>query len=286
MKGGGLTTASALALAALGLTMCGGLVLGTRLFKTHRELDGELEILREAQTPGSAPALVGLAPLSAEHARETDLLRAAEAKAVALGKSLPPLSEEEWRSLGRVEELGWQAADFLGHFSEASAQMKSAKSPDGADANRLLGDLMAWMKRMEAIGEMEDDPAEIASLHTATLASRMKLDADLQARVRRQIEREFSQLREKKLTRPQRPGTERDDWYARRKTALDEAVLRIEALIPAGQRVAFAVGQSLHLGTGLVAKTEVRADGHGSVNMMIELPGIDGGFRSGSVRER
>ena len=142
----------------------------------------------------------------------------------------------------------------------------------------FMQQMMAWMKRMDAIGEMEDDPAEIARLHTATLGARMKLDAATQARVQQQIEREFTQFRDQKLTRPQRPETERDDWYLRRRTALNEATQRIEALIPAAQRAEFAVGQSLHLGTGMRAKTEVRPDGHGSLSMIFDLPGIDWEF--------
>ena len=93
--------------------------------------------------------------------------------------------------------------------------------------------------------------------------------------MRQQIEREFTQLREKKLTRPQRPDEERDDWYARRKTALNEAMQRIEAQIPATQRQPFAVGQSLHLGTGLRTKSEVGPDGHGSISMGLDLPGLE-----------
>ena len=272
----------ALALAALGLTMLGGLMLGTRLFREHAELDGELALLRAAQTSGPAPSAIApsgeIARLSAEYENETALLRAAEAKAQELGKALPRMSDEEWRSLGRVEELGQQTADFLGFFSEITDRMKNQEPMSEADSSRIAGDTMAWIKRLEAIGEMEDSPAEIAKLHTATLSARMKLDAATQERVRRQIEREFTDLQEQKLTRPQRPDTARDDWYARRKAVLNEATQRIEALIPAAQRQPFAVGQSLHLGTGLRTKTEVRPDGHGSVTMGLELPGLDKKF--------
>ena len=138
--------------------------------------------------------------------------------------------------------------------------------------------MMTWLKRMDAIGEMEDDAPEIAQLHTATLGSRMKLDAPTQARVQQQIEREFILLREAGLTRPQRPAAERDAWYLRRRTALNEATQRIEALIPAGERREFAVGQSLHLGTGLRTKSELRPDGHGSISMAFDLPGLDPKF--------
>ena len=76
----------ALALAALGLTMLGGLMLGTRLFREHAELDGELALLRAAQTSGPAPSAIApsgeIARLSAEYENETALLRAAEAAKV------------------------------------------------------------------------------------------------------------------------------------------------------------------------------------------------------------
>ena len=187
------------------------------------------------------------------------------------------MSNEEWRSLGRIEELGQQAGDFMRALAGHRERMKAGKLKTEDQAG-FGPEMMRWLKRMEVIGEMEDTPTEIARLHTATLSARMKLDAPTQERVRLQIEREFSQLAEKKLTRPQRPDTARDEWYARRKTALDEATQRIEALIPAAQREQFAVGQSLHLGTGMRTKTDLRPDGHGSVYMMIDLPGLDWRF--------
>ena len=272
-----------LPLAILGLTMLAGLAIGPRLFRENKELNLELGVLRAAQASGTAPdtknvPTAEMARLSAESESETALLHAAEEKARELGKALPRISEEEWRSLGKVEELGAQAADFIRVFSEMQAAMRGPEPRQEADGVRLVSNLFMWMKRMEVIGEMEDDAAEVARLHTATLSARMKLDAPTQERVRLQIEREFSQLAEKKLTRPQRPDTARDEWYARRKTALDEATQRIEALIPAAQREQFAVGQSLHLGTGMRTKTDLRPDGHGSVYMMIDLPGLDWRF--------
>ena len=275
-------TVPALVPAALALTMLGGLVLGARLFREHRELDGELAILRAAQTSGVAKSALPPgsenARLSSEYENETALLRVADAKALEFGKALPRMTEEEWHSLGRVEELGQQAADFLGFFTGLADQAKNRQPVSEADNSRVMGDIVGWMKRLEAIGEMEDDPAEIARLHAATLSARMKLDAAVQERVQKQIEREFTQLREQKLTRPQRPDEERDDWYVRRKTALNEASQRIEALIPAVRREQFAVGQSLHLGTGLRTKTELKPDGHGSVSMGLELPGLNNVF--------
>lgn len=274
--------ASPRALGVLVLLVLGGLAVGGRVFKDHSRLKAELATLRVAAQPAdataSAPATEELARISAEIENETALKRAAEAKAIEIGKSLPPMSDVEWRSLGRVEELGQQAGDFLRTFSDAIGRMKAGQPLDDGDGNTFMQRMMGWLKRMEAIGEMEDDAPEIARLHTATLGSRLKLDAATQARVQSQIEREFTLLREAGLTRPQRPDTERDDWYLRRRTALNEATQRIEALIPAGQQQEFAVGQSLHLGTGLRTKSELGPDGHGSISMALDLPGLDPKF--------
>ncbi len=278
----GLPQSTALALGALGLVMCGGLVLGVKIFRESRALKTELVALRSAPTsvaPAKDPApTVESASVAAEIERETALLRAAEAKAVEIGKSLPAMSNEEWRSLGRIEELGQQAGDFVRSFADFLGRQKKNEEIKPEENNRFGQEMMSWLKRMEVIGEMEDTPAEIARLHTATLSTRLKLDAATAERVRQQIERDFFQLREQKLTRPQRPETERDDWHLRRRTALNEATQRIEALIPAAQREQHAVGQSLHLGTGLRTATEVRPDGHGSMTMIFDLPGIDWKF--------
>ena len=284
------------ALIALVLVMIAGLFFGTKVFREHRELTAELAALQAAHPPATASQPDSVSDLGAMIESESALRRAAEAKAVEIGKELPPMSDEEWRSLGRVEELGQQAADFLRTFAERVAKIKqAAPKPDATNTDSLqqtpggetvaedtdlafMQQMMTWLKRMDAIGEMEDDPAEVARLHTATLSTRMKLDASTQARVQQQMEREFTQLHAQKLTRPQRPDTERDAWYLRRRTALNEAAQRIEALIPTVERQEFAVGQSLHLGTGMRTKSEVRPDGHGSVTMAFDLPGIDWKF--------
>lgn len=272
------TPVSPLALGALALVMLGGLVLGVLLFREHRDLAAELAALRAGASPGAAqadaPPSAESARIFAELERESALLRAAEAQAIEIGKSLPPLSNEEWRSLGRVEELGRQAADFVRTSAEWMVQINKGGAPSEAHGKAFAHQLTAWIKRMDAIGEMEDDPAEVARLHTATLSMRLKLDTPTQARVQQEIEREFTQLRAQQLTRMQRPDTERDAWYARRSTALNAATQRIEALIPAGQRQEFAVGQSLHLGTGLRTKTEIQSDGRGSMSLLFHLPGI------------
>ena len=207
-------------------------------------------------------------------ARESALCRAAEVKAIEIRTSLPVLLNDEWRSLGRVEELGQHAGDLLRSFAEDCARMK-AEGEKSDIAGRFFYEMTTLMKRMEVIGEMEDSPGEIARLHTSTLSTRLKLDAATTARVRQQIERDFSRLREEKLSRSQRPETGRNEWYLRRHTALDEATQRIEAIIPAAQREQDAVGQSLHLGTGLVTEFKAGSDGIERAYRRFDLPGID-----------
>ena len=271
-----------LALGVLALVMLGGLVLGVRLFREQHDLAAELAALRAGESPDAAPSAGPqsheAARLSAEIERESVLLCAAGAKAAEIGISLPPMSDEEWRSLGHVEELGRQAADFIRTFSEMTLRMSKGEPSSDADGAVFAQQLQAWIKRMEAIGEMEDDPAEVARLHTATLSTRLSLDAPTQAQVRQQIEREFKQLHAQQLTRMQRPDAERDDWYARRRQALDEATQRIEALIPPAQRVEFAVGQSLHLGTGLRPKAVIQTGRPDTMYLYSDLPGIDWRF--------
>ena len=73
-------------LAVLGLAMLGGLAVGPRLFREQRALDGELAVLRAAQSStvvkGARPPTGENAQLSPEYEHETALLRAAEAKAM------------------------------------------------------------------------------------------------------------------------------------------------------------------------------------------------------------
>lgn len=264
--------------AVLALVLLAALGLGIAIFREHGKLTGELTALHSGEMPtarqNDGASSAESAALIAELANETALLRAAEAKTAELVKSLPPMSGEEWRSLGRVEELGQQAGDLLRTVSEAVARTKTGQPPGEADAGTLFLQMSAWMKPMEAIGEMEEDPEEIARLHTATLASRTTLDAATQTRVKQQIEREFTRLHELKLTRAQLPTDGRDDWYPRRSKALNEAAARVEALIPPAHRVEFAVAQSLHLGTGMRTKTHVFPDGHGVISTGFDLPGL------------
>ena len=80
------------ALSALVLVMIAGLLAGTKVFREHRELTTELAALRVAQSPAAAAQPDAPSPNETELESEAALLRAAEAKAVEIGKSLPPMS--------------------------------------------------------------------------------------------------------------------------------------------------------------------------------------------------
>ena len=273
--------AGAIPILALVFVMCGGLAIGARLFHDRSALQAELATLRSQQNPNgiaNAPASGnGVASLVAEIERESALLRVAEAKAAEIGKSLPAMSNEEWRSLGHVEQLGWQAGDLLRSMSEMEERRKRGEKIGAEEARRASREEMEGLDRLAVIGEMEDSPDEIARLHAATVSARLKLDAATADRVRQQIEREFSKLREQKLTRPHLPETQADEWYVRRGKALDEAVHRVEALIPASHQQEFVVGQSLHLGTGrrVILKWDSPKQGAITMGISYDLPGLD-----------
>ena len=272
-----LTPLATLPLVALVFVMCAGLATGARLFHDKHALEAELAELRSPPKQSAAGSQDESASLAAEIERESALLRAAEARAAEIGKSLPVMSNEEWRSLGHVEELGWQAGDLLRAMSETEERRKREGKLSAEEDMRTLNEKSAGLARLAVIGEMEDTPGEIARLHTATLSARLKLDAATADRVQQQIEREFTQLREQKLTRPHLPEEQADEWYELRGKALDAAVPRIEALIPAAQRQEFVVGQSLHLGTGrrVILKWDSPSKGTTQMWVTYDLPGLD-----------
>ena len=276
-----LIPAGTIAILALVFVMCGGLAIGKRLLHDRSALQAELASLRSQQNPNAvanaAASSDAGASLTAEIERESALLRAAEAKAAEIGRSLPAMSNEEWRSLGHVEELGWQAGDLLRSMSEMEERRKRGEKFSPEEAGRTSRETMEGLARLAVIGEMEDSPDEVARLHAATVSGRLKLDAATADRVRQQIEREFTELREQKLTRSHRPETEADEWYERRGEALSDAVHRVEALIPASQREEFVVGQSLHLGTGrrVILKWDSPKQGTNTVRISYDLPGLD-----------
>ena len=275
-----LTPSAIIPLVALVFVMCVGLVIGVRLFRDKHALVAELAALRSQPNPSAAESKNDNVSLAAEIERESNLLLAAEAQVREIGKSLPALSNEEWRSLGQVEELGWLAGDLLRFMSEMQERRKRGEKLSAEEEARVPRERMAGLARLAVIRELEDTPDEIARLHAATLSARLKLDAATADRVRQQIEREFAQLHDQKLTRSHLPAAQADEWYERRSKALDEAVHRVEAIIPASHQREFAVGQSLHLGTGrrVILKWDSPSPGQITMSVSYNLPGLDQGF--------
>lgn len=162
-------------------------------------------------------------------------------------------------------------------MSETAERRKRGEEFSAEEDGRASRDRTEGLERLAVIGELEDTPDEIARLHAATVSGRLKLDAATSDRVRQQIEREFTQLRGQKLTRSNLPEVQADEWYQRRSKALDEAVHRVEALIPASQRQEFVVGQSLHLGTGrrVILKWDSPSPGQTTMWVSYNLPGLE-----------
>jgi len=260
---------------ALVVVMCAGLAIGMRLFHDNHALKAELATLRSVPNQSAAGSQNESASLAAEIERESVLLSAAETRAIEIGKSLPALSNEEWRSLGHVEELGWQAGDLLDSMSEIAERRKSGEKISREEDARVFQEMTAGLARLAVIGDMEDSPDEIARLHATTLRARLKLDAATADRVRHQIEREFIHLRDQKLTRSNLLEEEHDEWFERRSGALDAAAIRVEALIPVSQREQFVVGQSLHLGTGRRAIINEISPGRLAMRVSYDLPGLE-----------
>lgn len=270
-----------LPLLGLGITGFAALWGNARLIHERHALQTELATLRGEPLPlaagEDASGAAEITKLTGEFAQETALLQTSAAELAALQKTVPAVENEELRSFGHVQQMGMEAAEFLPMLADFTRRMKgdAADKLSEEESSRIMGTMMGWINRLAVVGDLEANPPEIASLHAATLQARLQLDQPTTEKVRQQVEREFQQLQRMNLARPQRPETDQDEWYQRRNRALDEATLRVEALIPPGQRQPHVVGQSLYLGTGMRTHTQIGADGHGSITMGLALPGID-----------
>lgn len=268
-------------LVVLGVTAIAGGWENLHLAQERHALRTELAIRRGDALPAVAGTGAELSAeivrLTRDLAKESAALTQAETAVTELQKTVPPVAGEELRSFGYIEQMGLEAGEFLTLFVEFITLQKQGTFPQlpEAEQSRLYNTTLAWANRLPAIGELETTPAEIARFHATSLQSRLKLDGATTGNVRQQLEQEFQQLNQQGLARPQRPESEQEEWYKRRKQALDAASARVEALIPANERQPYAVGQSLYLGTGMRSKATVGTDGHGSVNVALELPGID-----------
>ncbi len=216
-----------------------------------------------------------IAKASSELAREINRLAAAEARVHAIETAVPDLKDQEVRSLGHIESLALDTAEFIDALGELTARHAEKNLPP-EQAQRAVEKMMGWLSQVEVIAGMEDTPSEIARLHAATIAKRLGLDAPVTDAVRTQIEREFAQLAAAGLTRSHCPADDATAWRARRTAATSEAAQRVEALIPTGQRRADVVAQSLALGCAVFSKVTTQPDGHGSMTVGVSLPGMRG----------
>jgi hypothetical protein len=263
-----------LTLLAFATVVGAGLWGNVRLMREGHVMRTEIKTLRDEPAPAQpgedATTAAEIASLSRELAEESALLQKAETELTALQETVPAVENEELRSFGGVERMGLEAAEFLPQL----ANFMGRNDLSDEETSRVMGTMMGWLNRVAAVGELEANASEIARFHAATLQTRLQLDGETTEKVRQQIDAEFRQLQSLNLTRPQRPDTDQDDWYRRRYRFLDEASARIEALIPPGQRQPYAIGQSLHLGTGMRTETHIGPNGHGSISMGLNLPGI------------
>jgi hypothetical protein len=99
-------------------------------------------------------------------------------------------------------------------FSKAAGG-PSARKQSEEEMTRTMQSMMSWTATIETIGEMEDDPREIARLHAITIAERLKLDAATTASIEKEIAREFAELAAAGLVRSKRPSGRRPDGLAR-----------------------------------------------------------------------
>ena len=277
---GAASNGTRIALACFVLIGFTGLRQNLRLARERRALRAELAILRGETPPDSADSetktTTEIVRLTRKIAEEDALGQIAMAKEAAAKKLIPAVEGEELRSFGGVEKLGYEAAAILPQFVEFMTRMNNGTMNQLTDEeqSRFESLMIPWMNKLEVIGGLEEKAAEIARFHAASLQQSLALDAATTNQVRAQAEREFQQLKEQNLARNQRPETDQDAWYERRKQALDEASARIEAVIPASQRRPYAVGRSLYLGTGMRSSSSVAPNGQRSVTMTFELPGV------------
>ena len=250
-----------------------------RLAGQNSSLRGEVVAARADAAPPSfkvAPVEKGAeGEAAAELSREREMLRAAEVKAKELAASLQIAPAEELKSLGRIEELAKEGVQFLGALLDAQAWQKAELEGGPRPAQRVLDDLIAYTLKLEAIGRLESEPADVAEVHAEALKEMLGLDQTTQDRVRQLIAAEFAKLRDRGLTRSHRPLEGTEDWYARRDEAIVNAAGRIEALIPADLRKPHAVAQVLSLGSGIRTRIIDRPDAREKgLQMYYELPGL------------
>jgi hypothetical protein len=265
-----------------------------RLHARHGEITRELAAspgAAPADRPAGSPALAaagsvgaemdrGLAEATAELTCEKARRSVAEAKLKAAEADMPQLKDEELRSLGHIEQFALGAAEWLDALVQFDSEIKNDLD-HGKELSELdpktaefLSTVMRWQGKIAVIAEMEDTPAEIGKFHASTIGQRLNLDGPTLIAVRTQIEKEFTDLAAAQLTESFCPKVNAGDWQKRRAAAMAEATKRVEALIPPARNRPDVVAQSLSLGDAIFSNVSVGADGHGSANFGIRIPGL------------
>jgi hypothetical protein len=250
-----------------------------RLARENRAARVSMAELRGRAAEVSLRPLMESAEVAAarvEVERELAALRAAEAKADGLAQSLSIAPGEELKSLGRTEQLADEGVRFLKVLNELPKLKEAAEAKgDSAALDPIIEQLVSWSLKMDAIGNLEDQPEIIGQIHATALHGTLDLDKAVTERVRAALVVEFVSLHNQGLDRTERPTEDQDAWYARRDEALASAAARIEALIPASQRKPDVVAQVMHLGSGMRTRVSHNATGQGSVTLWFKAPGVE-----------
>ena len=227
-----------------------------------------------AFVPGN-PDPQEVASTRAELEAERRRLRIADSKIQELAAALAIEPEEELKSYGRIEVLARQGVEVLqGMAAVPELQKIAATKPDDPDSEAAMLKLMTSTMTLDVLGKLEARPAEIAELQAHALRELLQLDESTARDVRQALTREFTSVCEQGLDRPHRPAEEQEAWYVRRDRALAEAALRVEALIPVSQRKPHAVGQVLHLGSGMRSRPTGTGE-HRGILLYYEVPGLE-----------
>ena len=276
------TSSARPALVATFILLSAAALQSARFGRQHKALAAELATLRgdHVQPTAAEQAAVEteIARISAELTRQAAELEQAEAAMKQAQKELPPMTGEELRSLGRMEDFARKAAALIEQIAELSRLMKdpAAKSQSDEVIGRVTQQMAKWASWLAVIGQMEESPTEIGQLHAQTIATRLGLDPAATTALEKQIANEFARLAESGLIRPQRPESieETKDWNKRRSETLHLAAARLEPCIPAPQRKPWVVEQSLELGNAIRHSASMDSAGHGSANVALVLPGL------------
>ena len=152
--------------------------------------------------------------------------------------------------------MGQRAGKAVMLFVRQTAAQKSGGKPVTdltANEKTVCAEFMGQLGELRA---MENDPAEIARFHAATLREVLGLDDATAGRATAFLETEFARLKALQLTATFCPENEPADWYRRRDAAMTELAARLRPMLPANHAQLPLLPGILSLGGGL--RTEVK----------------------------